>query len=137
MDKSIRAGIYGFILAIVVNLFLASFLTLSPLLNFIPPFVAAIFTIYISRLETLRDGLVAAFMTYIFNEGILGTISLAMFYVTNEPYPSFDIDIWTVLSPIVTSITALIAGYVGVRLVQKMKRAQELPPSLPPPIPPV
>ena len=140
MDKSIRAGISGFILAIVINLLLASSLTLPTILSFVPSFVAAIFAIYISRLETLKDSLVGAFMTYIFNDGILGTISLATFYAVNEPYPSLNVDIMTVLYPIVSAVTALIAGYVGVRLVQRMKPTRELlmaPPPLPPPMPPV
>jgi len=137
MEKSIRAGISGFILAIIINLFLAPFLTLSLLLNLIPPFLAAMFSIYIYRLRAFKDGLLAAFMTYIFNEGFLGTLDLAVLYLMHEPYPSFNIEIWIVFYPIVSSITALIAGYVGVLLVQRTKPPQELPPSLPPPLPPV
>lgn len=130
MDKSIRAGISGTLIAIIINLF-------SPLyLDFIPSFLAAVFTIYIFRLGALKDGLVASFMTYIFTQGILSTITAATYYVTNTEY-TLTIDVWIVLSPIVTAITALIAGYIGVRLVQRMKPARELPPSLPPPLPPV
>jgi hypothetical protein len=137
MDQSIKAGVYGFILAIILNLLLASLLILPDILSFIPSFVAAIFTIYISRLETLKDCLVAAFMTYIFNDGILVTLSFATFYFANEPYPSYNIDVWTMLSPIVQAVTAVIAGYIGVRLAQKRKPAPELPPSTPPQLPPV
>jgi hypothetical protein len=60
--------------------------------------LAAILAIYIFRLGTLKDGLVAAFMTYIFADGILGTIGLATLYFASEPYPSFNVDIWTMLS---------------------------------------
>jgi hypothetical protein len=131
MDRSIKAGVFGFLLAIIINLFLPIYL------DFIPSFLAAILAIYIFRLEALKDGLVAAFITYIFYEGILGTIDLATLYLTNEPYPSFNVNIWTVFSPIVTALTAVIAGYIGVRLAQKRKPAQELPPTLPPQLPPV
>jgi len=120
-------------LAVFINLFLPFPLDFF---DFIPSFLAAIFAIYISKLGTLREGLLAAFMTYIFNEGILNTIGLASLYLTNEPYTS-SIYIWMVFSPTVTLITAVIAGYVGVWLGQKMKLARELPPSLPPPLPPV
>ncbi len=131
MDQSIKAGVLGSLLAVIINLF-------SPIyLYFIPSFLAALFAIYIFRLVALRDGLVAAFMTYIFNEGILGTITLAAFYWANEPYPSFNIDTWMVFSPIVTSITALIAGYIGVQIVQKTKPTQELPPPPLQPLPPI
>jgi hypothetical protein len=131
MDRSIKAGVFGFLLAIIINLF-------SPIsLDFIPSFLAAILAIYIFRLEAFKDGLVAAFMTYVFNEGILDTLILAMWYFANKPYPSFTVDIWTMFSPIVSAVTAVIAGYIGVRLAQKRKPAQELPPPLPPQLPPV
>jgi hypothetical protein len=122
MDPSIKAGVTGFLLAVIVNL-------LSPVyLDFAPSFLAAFLAIYLFGLGTLKDGLVVAFMTYIFNDGILGTISLAMLYLANEPYPSINIDIWTMLSPIVSAATAVIVGYIGVRLAQKRKPARELPP---------
>jgi uncharacterized membrane protein len=131
MDQSIKAGVYGFLLAVVINLF-------SPIyLDFIPSFLVAILAIYIFRLGALKDGLVAAFMTYIFTDGILGTIVLATSYFANEPYPSFNVDIWIMLSPVVQAVTAVIAGYIGVRLAQKRKPARELPAPIPPQLPPV
>jgi TctA family transporter len=135
MDRSIKAGVFGFLFAVIINLFLP--VSLPMLLSFVPSFLVAILAIYIFRLETLKDGLVAAFTTYIFTEGILDTIVLAMWYFANKPYPSFNVDIWTVFSPILTALTAVIAGYIGVRLAQKRKPAQELPPPLPPQLPPV
>jgi len=134
MDQSIKAGVYGFLLAVVINLFS---LFSSIYFDFIPSFLAAIFVIYIFRLGTLKDGLVAAFMTYIFNDGILNTMGLASYYFANESIPSFNVDVWTMLSPIVSAVTAVIAGYIGVRLAQKRKPARELPPSSPPQLPPV
>jgi len=124
MDPSIKAGISGFLLAVVINLF-------SPVyLDLIPSFLAAILAIYIFRLGTLKDGLVAAFMTYIFTEGILGTIDLATLYFTNEAYSSFNVDIWTMFSPIVSAVTAVIAGYIGVWLARRRKPARELLPAM-------
>ena len=131
MDRSIKAGVYGFLLAVVINLF-------SPIyLDFIPSFLVAILAIYIFRLGALKDGLVAAFMTYIFTDGILGTITLATSYFANQPYGPFNIDVWTMFSPIVSAVTAVIAGYIGVWLAQKRKPAQELPAPIPPQLPPV
>ncbi len=68
MDRSIRAGISGFLLAVIINLFLPVSLGFF---SFLPSFFAAIITIYAFRLRTLKDGLIATFMTYIFNDGIL------------------------------------------------------------------
>jgi uncharacterized membrane protein YdcZ (DUF606 family) len=131
MDRSIKAGVCGFLLAVVINLF-------SPIyLDFVPSFLVAILAIYIFRLGALKDGLVTAFMTYIFTDGILGTIVLATSYFANQPYGPFNIDVWTMFSPIVSAVTAVIAGYIGVWLAQKRKPAQELPAPIPPQLPPV
>lgn len=136
MDRSIRAGISGAILAIVIELFLPVSLGFF---SFLPSFAAAIIILFIFRLEAFKDGLVASFMTYIFDQGVVGTIGLATYYIAKEQYV-LTVDIWTVFYPIVTSITALIAGYVGVELVKRTKPIHELrpsQPSLPPPLPPV
>jgi hypothetical protein len=130
MDRCIRAGIYGALIAFSLSL-------VSPVyLYFFPSFIAAIFAIYVSRLVTFREGLVASFMTYVFSEGIMNAIVAATFYMTNEPY-TLTIDIGIVVSPLASAFSALIAGYVGVWIVQKIKPARELPQSLPPPLPPV
>jgi uncharacterized membrane protein YfcA len=76
-------------------------------------------------------------MTYVFNDGILGTISLVTYYFEGLPY-ALTVDVWLVFYPIANAVTALIAGYVGVWLVRKAKPSRELPPPpLPPPMPPV
>jgi uncharacterized membrane protein len=94
--------------------------------------LVAILAIYVFRLGALKDGLVAAFMTYIFTDGILSTISLAISYSANEPYPSFNVDVWTMLSPIVSAATAVIAGYIGILLAQRGKQLRQLPPLVSP-----
>jgi hypothetical protein len=121
------AGISGFLLAVVINLF-------SPVyLYFIPSFLAAILVIYYFRLGALKDGLVAAFMTYIFNDGIYQTIAGATYY--NQHY-SYYINAWTVASPIVSAITAVIAAYIGVMFAKARKPAEELPPIVQTQVPP-
>lgn len=127
MDRSIKAGIFGFLLVIIVNLF-------SPVyLDFAPSFLIALLAIYIFRLETLKDGLVAAFMTYIFSDGILETIAVASYYFASPRVSNVtvNIDVWTMVSPIVSAATAVIAGYVGVWLARKRKPAPEPPQSIP------
>jgi len=130
MDHCIRAGIYGALIAFFLNI-------VSPVyLYFLPSFLAAIFAIYSSRLVTLREGLVASFMTYVFSDGITNALVAATFYVTGEPY-TLTIDIGIVLSPLASAFSALIAGYVGIWIVRRIKPARELPQPLPPPLPPV
>jgi uncharacterized membrane protein YfcA len=131
MDQSIKAGVYGFLLALVIDAF-------SPIyLYFIPSFLVAIFVIFVFRLGTLKDGLVATFMTYLFSDGVFGTIVLATYYFENEPYPSYNVDVLTALYPMVSAATAVIAGYIGVWLAQKRKPPQEFPTPIPQQSPPV
>jgi hypothetical protein len=128
MDRSVAAGITGFLLAVAINLF-------SPVyLYFIPSFLAAILVIYFFRLGTLRDGLVVAFMTYIFNDGILNTYTLATYY--NQQYPAFHVDALTMVYPIVSAITAVIAAYIGAQFAKARKPAEELPPIVQSQVPP-
>jgi hypothetical protein len=126
VDKGIKAGAFGTVLAVVVNIFL-------PVdLDFVPSFIVAIFVVYVFRLETLKDGLVATFMIYIFNEGILNTVGLALLYFSNEPYPMITIDSWLILSPIIAAISTLVAGYIGIWLAKTRKPSPESLQPIPP-----
>lgn len=117
MDTSIRAGIFGFVLVTIVDLFLP----VPSNLSFVPPFLIAILVIYTFRLRTFKDGLVAAFMTYILSEGVVDTIALATYYLTNEIQQSFTIDIGTILSPVLWAGTAVLAGYLGIWISRKRR----------------
>jgi len=131
MDTAIRAGISGFLVALVINLFSPVFL------YFVPSFLVALLAVYFYRLGTLKDGLVAAFMIYIFTDGILDTIGLAYYYAENKVYPSFNVDVWTMLYPLVSAVTAVIAAYVGVWLTRIRKTPPGLPPATSPQLPPL
>lgn len=130
MDQGIRAGIIGTILTVIINIS-------SPVyLDWLPAFIIVILVTYVYRVSTLKDGLVASFMTCIFNSGILGTLTLAIFYTSNEPYPQFTVDPYTMISPILTAISAIIAAYVGVWLARKRtpppQKQQPTPTDIPP-----
>ena len=132
MDRCVNAGISGALLSLFINLF-------SPVnLYFIPSFLAAVLFIYVSRLQTSREGLVTSLMTSVLSDGILNTLVATTFYVTGEPY-TLTIDIGIVISFILSAIFAVLAGYIGVRLVGRVKPTQEMPqPQMPPTsIPPV
>jgi hypothetical protein len=114
MDQSIKAGILGIVLAVFVNL---SILVPAPF-DFLPTFVIAIFAIYVFRLTTFKDGLIATFMTYIFNEGIINTLILADYYTSNRPY-TLTITTYLIPDPIITATSAIIAAYIGTWLAKK------------------
>jgi hypothetical protein len=132
MDQSIKAGLIGTVLAVFVNL---SIYIPAPL-DFLPTFIIAIFVIFIFRLITLKDGLITAFMTYIFNQGIIDTLILATYY--NEQYPAFNVNLNLIINPIITAISTVIAAYIGVWLAKKrtppprktQQESTDIPPEL-------
>lgn len=134
MNRSIGAGITASLLAITLNLLIP--------LPFVPSFIAAILVIYVFGLASVNEGLLVAFMTYVFSDGVTGAIILTDLYLRGQPY-TFDIDPYILTVQIIYPFTAVIAGYVGAKLVQKFKPATketQPPSSFPPPqepIPPV
>jgi hypothetical protein len=122
MDQSIKAGIIGIILAIVLNISLPFYI--EPPFDFLPTFMVAIIVIFLYRLTTLKDGLITALMTYFFSQGILNTTILALLYAANEPYPTITIDASLIIDPLVAVLSAAVAAYIGVWLAK-----QRTPPS--------
>jgi len=118
VGPSIKVGVSGFLVAVILNL-------ISPVyLYFIPSFLATILVIYLLRLESLKDGLIASFITYIFTDATLNTMVSLSFYLANEPY-TFIVNMEAVLSPIISAVTAFLASYIGVWLVQKAEKAKD------------
>jgi len=109
---------------------------------FVPSFAVVILVIYVFGLASVKEGLLVAFMTYVFSDGITGTIILTDLYLSGKPY-AFDIDPYILVLQLIYPLTAAIAGYVGVKLVQKLRpptKETQPPTSFPPPqepIPPV
>jgi hypothetical protein len=113
MDQSIKVGIVGTMLAVIVNV-------ANPFyLSFLPTFTIAILIIFIYKLNTLKDGLIAALIIYIFSEGILTTLYAALLYVAHQPYPAVTIDLTIILSPALSAISAVVVAYMGVWLARK------------------
>lgn len=133
MERSIRAGIIGFIASVFITVFVGVLVPYDP--YFLPSFFASILAIYISRLTEIRDGLVAALMTYFISGAIIDAIVAASFYASGELY-TLVIDISIVVFPLANVISAFLAAYIGVRISQRAKPVPELPPTLKP-LPPV
>lgn len=131
MDRSIGAGILGIVLAAIINLSII----IPPPLDWLPTFIIAIIVIFIYRLSTVKDGLIAAFMTYIVSQGIVDTLILADYYTSNKTY-SLTITAYLVPDPILTAISAIIAAYIGVWLARKRpqppQKTQPQPTDIPP-----
>lgn len=130
MERSIRAGILGSVISVFIVQFIPYYL------YFLPSFFASLIAIYFSRLNEIKDCLLAAFMTYFISSAVSNVVAAALLYASGEPY-TLIIDISIVVSPLLDIVTAFLAAYIGVRLAQRAKPAPpELPPTLKP-LPPV
>ena len=130
MDRSINAGIIG----IVLTVFLSFSIPVGPPLDFIPSFVVVIFVIYIFRLMTLKDGLIASLMTYLFDICIISAVSYASYY--NEQFPGFLANVYWVLDPLIFAVSALVAAYIGVWLARRRAAPAQKTPQQSTDIPP-
>jgi hypothetical protein len=134
MDRSIKAGIYGFVLVVIVELFLPEVPSyLNFYINFVPSFLVSLLVIYIFRLRDFKDGLVAAFMTYILSYGIVETLGFAALYLEKSSLPSVTVDAGVISLPIVWAGTAVLAGYLGVMIAKtrQQPRRPESEPTIP------
>ena len=120
MDRSIKAGIAGLALAVIINLTIS----LPLYLEFVPSFLAAIIAIFIFKIGTFKDGLVTTLITYFFNDQILNSIALALYYMEKKQY-TLTVDTSAVFSSIIEAATAIIAAYIGARVVQGRKPKEE------------
>jgi len=117
--RSLKAGVYGVLFSLSVNLF-------SPIyVYFLPSFLAVILVMYLFRVGTLKDGLITAYTTYIASDSILSTLGLALLFSENGSYV-WGGTIWDVFLPIVNLLSALIAAYVGVLIVRKRKSVKTI-----------
>jgi len=134
VDRSIKAGIFGFILVVVVYFFLPPVPSyVNFYLNFVPQFLVSLLVIYIFRLKAFKDGLVAALLTYIVSYGIVESLSFALLYSENKIQQPFTIDAGVITLPIIWAGTAVLAGYLGV-WIAKMRQpspTKEQQPTIP------
>jgi len=62
---------------------------------------------------------------------VKSTATLAVSYFSNQPYPSFTVDVWTIMSPVVTVGSALVAAYLGLWLSHQRSPSQNKLPNVP------
>lgn len=130
MDTTIKAAISGIIISFVILLFWTGsgyFLTYL---------IASIIVLYAFRIKEAKYGILVAFTIYLFTEWIVGTIIYSSMLAINENV-NFTVDIWMVLSQIVTIPVILLGGLIGTELA-KTRRTQTMFPSAygPVPVPP-
>lgn len=127
MTPVVKAGIVGIVIAIVLIFILPTEI------SFINYFVASVIAIYVFRLKETKDGVLVALGIFVITEWIVGSLGVLALFALNETV-TLTADISTVISQILTTLFALLAGLVGPALASRQRTEAMLPPiPMPPP----
>jgi len=121
IGKIMQAGILGAFISVMIS-------SLSPLeiqLYFIPSFVSSVAVIFLFRARRLDEAVTIAFSVYLFADAILGGIIFGSLYVQNislsEAYRGYMLTFLDVATIVFNPISALIAAYVGNKLISSVE----------------
>ena len=125
VEKIIQAGVLGAFFSVLIS-------SLTPRgiqLYFIPSFVSSVLIIFLFRVRRLEDAIAIAFAVYLFADALLGGMTLGYLYIENIPlseaYRGYSLTFIDVAGYIFNPVSALIAAYVGNKLVLNVWRREE------------
>jgi len=125
IERIIQAGVLGAFFSVMIS----SFTPPGIRLYFIPSFISSILAIFLFKVRRLEDAVAVAFAVYLFADAFLGGITLGYLYIENIPlseaYRGYSLTFIDVAGCISNPISALIAAYIGNKLVLKIRRRGE------------
>jgi len=127
LARILQAGVLGAFLSVMIS-------SLSPSginLYFIPSFLSSLLVIFMSRSKRLDEAVTVSLAVYIFADAVWAGITLGSLYFQDIPladiYGNWVPNLVDVVMYTVSPITAIIAGYVGVRLNFRTRVAERPP----------
>jgi len=125
IEKIIQAGVLGAFFSVMIS----SFTPRGIQLYFIPSFISSMLVIFLFRVRRLEDAVAVAFAVYLFADALLGGMTLGYLYIENIPlseaYRGYSLTLIDVAGYISNPVSALIAAYVGNKLVLNIWRREE------------
>ena len=125
IEKIIQAGVLGAFFSVMIS----SFTPRGIQLYFIPSFISSMLVIFLLRVRRLEDAVAVAFAVYLFADALLGGMTLGYLYIQNislsEAYRGYSLTLIDVAGYISNPVSALIAAYVGNKLVLNIWRREE------------
>jgi hypothetical protein len=130
--RILQAGLLGAFISVMIIFFTPPDVTLY----FIPDFVAALFVVYLSRTRKYEEAITIALAVYIFTSTIINGLNYGTLFISNETWldqPGFKEffeqvpTLLDVVMIIADPITAIIAGYVGTRLILRTQPREPKP----------
>ena len=128
LGRILQAGVIGAFLSILIS----SFSPPGLYLYFIPSFLSSLVAIYLSRARRLVEAVAIALTVYLFADGISTGLTLGAFYAEgislSDAYAGYMPTLLDIIMYSADPVTAVVAGYIGVRLTTRGQ------PRTPPPI---
>ena len=127
IGRILQAGVLGAFLSLSISFFSPSGLDLY----FIPSFVSSLVAIFMFRARRLAEAVTVALAVYLFADGILTGMMLGTVYVEgislSDVYAGYVPTLVDVIMYTADPVTAVIAGYIGVRLTSRGQVRQPPP----------
>lgn len=127
IGRILQAGVLGAFLSLSISFFSPSGLDLY----FIPSFFSSLVAIFMFRARRLGEAVTVALAVYLFADGILTGMMLGTVYVEgislSDVYAGYVPTLVDVIMYTADPVTAVIAGYIGVRLTSRGQVRQPPP----------
>jgi len=127
IGRILQAGVLGAFLSLSISFFSPSGLDLY----FIPSFFSSLVAIFMFRARRLGEAVTVALTVYLFADGILTGMMLGTVYVEgislSDVYAGYVPTLVDVIMYTADPVTAVIAGYIGVRLTSRGQVRQPPP----------
>jgi len=127
LGKIIQAGVLGALISVMIS-------SLQPpdiRLYFIPSFVSSVLVVFLFKARRLEEAVALAFSVYLFADAIVNGIILGSLYFQDIPlsevYRGYELTFLDVVTYIFNPVSALIAAYLGNRLIAGGRPEQEQP----------
>jgi hypothetical protein len=128
VSKLIQAGLTGAAISVLVQIFIP-----SSQLYFFPSFAGAIIAIYIFQARRLDEAMIISLSAYLFADAILVGIIFGSIYIEtgnillSDIYSGQVLTLFDIVMYVANPVTALIAGYIGNRLISRPTASQTSP----------
>jgi len=127
IGRILQAGVMGAFLSILIS----SFSPQGVDMYFIPSFLSSLIAVYLARARRLDEAVAIALTVYVFADGILTGIALGTLYFQgislSDVYAGYVPTLVDVIMYTADPVTAIVAGYIGVRLTSRGRMRQPEP----------
>jgi hypothetical protein len=128
ISRLLQAGLSGAFISVLLQFFIP-----SSQLYFLPSFAGALIAIYVFQARRLDEAIIISLSVYLFADAIIVGIIFGSIYIEtgdialSQLYEGQVLTLFDIVMYVANPVTALIAGYIGNRLISKPTAKQTSP----------